>query len=1087
MRYLLASTYFILLTYLPVTSHSSEQTLLLRQPAMSKDHITFVYGGDIWLANRKGNNVRRLSSHPAIESHPKFSPDGQWIAFSANYDNNVDVYVIPVQGGQPKRLTWHPEDDIVNGWTPEGQHIVFTSAREILNSRSQQIYHISRKGGFPNKLMEGVVAQGTWSEDGKRFAYNPYVPAYQRSSGWRQHRGGSTPPIWIIDPGTQQVEKIPHVRANDTNPMWIGNDVYFISDRNSGAANLFRYNTGNQQLSQLTHETVWDIRHADAYGKKIIYEVGGRLKELDVKQLNEKEIVVSIKADSPQLRAQWKDAEKTIQNIALSPTGKRALISARGEVFTVPIKEGSTRNLTNSAGVREKDATWSPKGDKIAYISDSEGKQRLTIINQSGMGESKSYPLGESAYFYLLSLTADAEHAIVEDNHLNLYAINLNSGKRVLVATDSRRDDPQPALSPDGKWLAYRHLGENYFGDIILYHFESGKHTKLTNGMVHTASPSFSKDGKYLYFMASTNAGPGRLEFNMSSQERPIRQGIYAVILEKAGKSPVFLESDEEPAYKQGNDKKNGDEDKPETPVVAIDINGIKQRIVALPIPERNYGRLSSADDGSLYYMEYMQPGVSQDLPGTDTEASSTLHRFDFETKESNVVKEKMSDYVLSFDGKHLLIKAEKEQLLQGEIKEKLDLKPVALDGLKTFIDPRKEWAHIFDETWRMERDFFYDEKMHGLDWKKIKQRYQALLPYVSTREDLNLLLVEMIAELQVGHNRISGGDTHREKTIQVGLLGADLRVENGYYRIKTIYSGDQWSPFLEAPLAEPDLDVSEGDYILAVNGVPIGPRENIYSRFEDTAGKQITLTINSRAQEKDARDIVVKPVKNDNLLRRWYWVEKNRQYVDKKTQGRVGYIYLPDTGDGGFKYFNRMFFAQADKEALIIDERRNDGGQAANYITNLLSQHYLAGWKDRDGLTMHTPTGAVYGPKVMLIDQDAGSGGDFLPYSFRSMKLGPLIGTTTWGGLIGISANPELIDGGDLVVPHFRFFTPEGQWAIENEGVSPDIEVQLETVDVNKGIDTQLERAIVEIQAQLKTYTPVIQKTAPVPPTLLN
>ncbi|MCH9691997.1 MAG: PDZ domain-containing protein [Gammaproteobacteria bacterium] len=1078
----------LLLTFFlsPPMLLADEQTLLLRQPAITKEHLAFVYGGDIWLTNRQGKQARRLTSHPARESNPHFSPDGQWIAFSANYDNNLDVYIIPTEGGQPKRLTWHSGDDIVNGWSADGENILFTSAREIKNARSYQAWHVPIAGGFPQKVMEGLVAEGVWSGDGERFAYRPNSMAHRGASGWRQHRGGSTPPIWIIDPKTQQVEKIPHERASDSNPMWLGNQVYFISDRNDGAANLFQYDINKRTIKQLTRETLWDIRNADAYGKHIVYETGGRLKELDTETLDNKELVISIKADSPQLRAQWKDASTTIQKLALSPSGKRALLTARGDVFTVPISDGSTRNLTHSANIREKDALWSPQGDKIAYISDQGSQHRLVVTDQLGLN-SERYELGDPAYYTLRAWTPDGRRIIYQDNHLKLYSIMLDSGKRTPIATEKRRSDMALSVSADSRWLAYSAAGDNYFNDIFLHNLETGEHARLTDGMVHADSPTFSKDGKYLYFAASNNAGPLQSGLEMSTRERPLRNAIYAVVLASDEKSPLLPKSDEEAGEVDKGDKEEKGEEESKLASIKVDLDGINERITALPMALRNYAQLSVAHDGSLYYTDQAQPGVSRELPDVDTSSTHSLYRFDFSTRKPVLVQKNITDYVLSEDGEHLLIQGEKAKVSYAKIKQKLQPETLNLTDVKSFIDPRQEWQQILDETWRMERDYFYAANMHDLDWEAIRERYEALLTHVTTREDLNELLVEMIAEMQVGHNRISGGDVHRGTPVTIGLLGADFRVENSHYRIHKIYTGERWNPFLKAPLAAPGMEINEGDYIIAINGVEITPTENIFSRFEGTVGKQVTLTVNSEPQPKGAKKVIVEPIAKDDQLRRWHWIEQNRAYVDKESNGRVGYIYLPDTQDGGFRYFNRMFFAQINKEALIIDERRNSGGQVANYITDILTRQQLAGWKERDGLNWNTPAGAVYGPKVMLIDQDAGSGGDFLPYAFRRLEIGKLIGTRTWGGLIGISANPDLIDGGNLVVPFFRFYTPESQWAIENEGIAPDIEVELETADTNRGIDTQLERAIDEINEQLKGYKEIKVKQAPPVPTSLG
>ncbi len=1120
-------------------AEQTEQTKLLRQPAVSRDHLAFVYGGDIWITDRAGQHPLQLTTHPASEFSPHFSPDGKWLAFSASYDNNTDVYVIPVEGGQARRLTWHPGQDIVSGWSADGKRILFLSAREIANSRSNQLYEVGLEGGFENKVMDAVAYEGSWSADGKLLAYRPYRQAYAGNAGWRQHRGGSTPPVWIIDPISNAVEKIPHVNATDSNPIWVNNEVVFISDRNDGAANLYVYDRQSKAVRQLTKETVWDVRNASAYGQSIVYEVGGVLKELDLVSGKIKDIPVTFNRQAQQLRPQWKDASKIIDSVQLSPTGKRVLLSARGDVFTVPIKDGSTRNITGTSGVREKDALWSPDGNQIAYISDAGLQHTLVIRDQAGLEKPQNFSLGKKAYFKLLGWSPDNQRIVFQDFHLNLYAISLakgSAGAIVTIDNSPHRQDFQISFSADSRWLAYTIAGANHFRKIMLHDFSNGKNTTLTDGQSHAENPVFAaKD--YLYFSSSINSGPTQVGLDMSTQEKPLRSGLFVAVLASDGKSPLLPktgdegsknDTDSKDADKKKDDKKKGDQKNGEhkdgdqkdgdekdgikadgnktddaekaskgadskkqagkntetSKPVKIDLAGLQQRIVALPVAERNYGSLNVASDGALFYLEHRQAGSSNESPELEAKDDAELYRFDFEEKKAKSLKQNIAAYELSFDGKKLLLQSGKGNLQIADAKEKIDAKPVDLSQVRMLVNPREEWEQIFNETWWMEKEFFYDPAMHGLDWDAVYVRYHPLLQSVQRREDLNDLLVEMIAEMQVGHNRVGGGDVHTERSASVGLLGADFRIHHGYYQIKTLFVGDQWNPFLVAPLAAPGLGVKEGDFITAINGKTLDASINIFALLEGTVGKQVTLTVSSdlpgKAASASTRNVVVQPIANETGLRQWHWIEKNRQYVQKKSNGRVAYVYMPNTAGDGFNYFNRMFFAQVDKAAVIIDERRNGGGQAANYITDVLSRPYLASWKDRDGLIYDTPGGAIYGPKAMLIDQDAGSGGDFMPYAFKRLGLGPLIGKRTWGGLIGISANPDLIDGGALVVPFFRFFTPEGEWRVENEGVAPDIDVELEPGAVNQGIDTQLDAAIDEVLQKLKTYKAIQHKTAP-------
>ena len=1089
------------------TAYAAEDsgTRLLRQPAVSKDHIAFVYGGDIWICDRAGGHPSRITTHPAAEFAPHFSPDGRWIAFSASYDNNTDVYVVPTEGGQPQRLTWHPSADVVTGWSPDGKRVLFTSNREVANSRSGQLYEVSITGGYEKKVMEAVAVEGSWSSDGKRLAYRPYIMAYAFVSGWRQHRGGDTPPIWIIDPKSKQLEKIPHVNASDSNPLWIGDDVAFISDRNDGAANLYLYDGKTHSLRQLTHETQWDVRSAGAYDHTIVFEAGGQLKMLDVASGQMQPLAVHLEPQSLQARPQWKDAAKNMTSARLSPTGKRVLVTARGDVFSVPVKDGSVRNLTATSGVRESDALWSKDGQRVAYLSDEGGAQALVVRDALGLEKPLRHALGKMGYFTLLAWSPDGRRIAFEDNHLHLYAIDLSTDAVALIDSTPRRRTFQVDFSPDSQWLAYTVVGENYFTRVRLHGFAAAKSVELADSFVQTDTPVFGSND-LLYFTASIDAGPTRVTLDMSTQERPLRMAIYAAVLSADGRSPLPPKSGDEDskgskdkdqdkdAEKSGKtdtaakSKKAGEDEKAEKPPkpTRIDLAGLSQRFVPIPVAERNYERLLVGADGALFYIARRQAGSSTEPPGPNREADADLYRFNFEDREEKLIMSRLVDFSASADRKKLLLTVGEGKLEVADAVEKLDPKPVDLSNVRMLVDPRQEWRQIFDETWRMEQQYFYDPNMHGLAWAAIRTRYEPLLQFVQRREDLNELLVEMIGEMQVGHNRTGGGDVYSAPPVGIGLLGADFAVENNQYRIKKIYHGDRWNPFLVAPLATAGVDVAEGDAILAVNGHPLDGSINIFSLLEGTSGKQVALTVSRDGTQKSHTAIVI-PIANEAALRQWNWVEANREYVERKSGGKVAYVYLPDTAGDGYTFFNRMFFAQVDKPAVIVDDRRNSGGQAANYVLEVLNRKYLSGWKDRDALVFNTPAAAIYGPKAMLIDQDAGSGGDFLPYGFKRLGLGKLIGTRTWGGLIGIAANPALIDGGFLTVPFFRVFTPEGEWRVENEGVAPDVDVPLDPLAVNAGEDVQLDAAIAEVLQQLKNSPEIPRKSAPPIPTQIG
>ena len=1103
----------------PVVANAAEPTLMLRQPAVSKDHLAFVYAGDLWLADRNGGNARRLTSHAASEFAPRFSPDGKSIAFSASYDGNTDVYVIGLDGGQPKRLTWHPSADVVSGWSADGKRVLFASPREVLNNRSNQLYEVAVDGGYEKQVMKAVAWEGAWSGDGKQLAYRPYNAAYAGTSGWRQSRGGSTPPVWVMDMASQKWQEIPHVNATDSAPVWAGGEVVFISDRADGAANLFAFNPATKSLRQLTKETQWDVRSVDANGTTLVYESGGRIKQIELSGGTPRVLDVQLSSIAPQARPQWKDASRTITHAQLSATGKRVVVSARGEIFTVPVKDGTVRNLTETAGVREKDALWSADGQRIAYISDAPGMRHEIVLQaQTGLGTKERIALPKDGYFTLMDWSPDGNHLVLQDNHLNLYKLSLAAGPQrgqlVKVANDVRRFGGggfDISISPDSRWLAYTTSGDNYFGRIWLHDMTTGRNHAVTDGLSHAGGPVFSPKGDYLYFLASINSGPSQVGLDLSTQERPRRAGIYVAVLAADGKSPLAPKAGDEEGKKddkkddkkeekkdeakkddgkKSDDKKaDAKKDEPKkdekAKPVRIDLEGLGDRIVALPVAERNYDTLAVASDGALYYLQRPQPGASNEPPQAERRATAELWRFDFEERKPKLLRTGIGDYSLSEDHKKLLLTVAGGKLEVGDANDKGDSKPLDTSGLRARVDPKAEWKQIFDEAWWMEKEFFYDPALHGLNWQAVYDRYLPQLAHVQRREDLNDLLVQMIGELQVGHNRTGGGDVHQETPVAVGLLGADFAVEQGRYKVAKLYAGDRLSPSLRSPLSVPGLGVKEGDFILAIGGHELDDKTNIYALLENTVGKQVTVSVAHDAAGKGRRDIVVEPIANEALLRRWAWIDGNRKKVEQKSGGKVAYVYMPDTAGQGFEHFNRMFFAQVDKQALIVDDRKNGGGQAANYVTELLSRPYLGGWKDRDGLVFETPGGAIYGPKAMLIDQDAGSGGDFMPYAFKRVGLGPLIGKRTWGGLIGISTNPPLVDGGFLTVPYFRFYTPDGEWRIENEGVSPDIDVELDPAAVNRGDDTQLDAAIADVLKRLGDWKPIQRKTAPPAATL--
>ena len=1061
----------------------AQETKLLRDPALSDNALAFAYAGDIWIANADGSNPKRLTSHAADERDPIFSPDGTKIAFTADYDGNDDVFVVDISGGQPQRLTWHPGNDTALDWAPGGNEVAFVSAREVRSGRSGQLFHVSLDGGLPTKISEAVVTGGAYDESGRIFTNVPWRSGNANLTGgvngWRGYRGGLAPSLQLIDFEGDTATTIPGDRTTEFDPVWMDGKLYFLSDRWNMRSNIFSFDPANGELAQLTSVADWDIRNITAKNGRIVYEAGGVFHSFDVASGATSRLPISLVADLPARQEGWKDVSGQMTSAAISPSGKRVAVTARGEVFTVPTDKGATRNISQSASERDYGAIWSEDGTSIAYVTDNGSGQALVIEDQSGIKPARSIPLGDH-FYQLMGWGNDGKTIVYSSNKLTLHGLDIASGTSWLItSSDMRNGNFGAVMSPKGRWISFTTRGANANAGLYLYDLNTRTRHSVTGNFADIASPVFSKDGKLLFFTASTNAGTVFAGLDMTTQDRPYRAGIYAAVLEADGESPLAPIL----ANEEGKDDDGGGDEEAEggekNDGVTVSPANVANRIVSLPVPEAFYTSLATAKDGALFYIEQVQAGVSTG-PGSGPD-NNKLMRFDFEEREAKSVGSGFTGVSTDAAGGKLLLAKQGGSLLTADAGAKLEPKPVSMAGVRMNIDPLAEWTQIFGDVWRMEQEYFYDPNLHGLDWAGVRAKFEPLLPYLGRREDLNELLVEMAGEMGVGHNYIGGGDVYDNSSASPGLLGAEIAIENGRYRIKRIFTGEQWNPFLAAPLSAPGVDVREGDYIIAVNGQELTASDNIHAALSGSAGSQVALTVASTPAAA-RRTSTVEPTRNDYQLREWSWIEDNRKRVDQASGGKVAYVYMPNTAGAGYTYFNRMYFSQTDKQALILDERSNGGGQAANYIIDVLSRKWLAGWKDREGMDWSTPGGGIYGPKVMLIDQDAGSGGDWMPYAFRESGLGTLIGTRTWGGLIGISANPGLIDGGFLTVPFFRFFDTNGRYTIENEGVAPDIRVELDPVALDRGQDTQLETAISVVMQQLKDNPPPARPAPPYP-----
>jgi tricorn protease len=1093
-----------------VGNAQSSPGLFLQRPTLNRTQIVFAYAGDLWSVPREGGEAKRLTVGAGIETNPVFSPDGSMIAFSGEYDGNVDVFVMPAAGGVPRRLTWHPAPDAVLGWTPDGKRVLFASGRTAY-SFFAELFTVDLEGHFPQKVDLPMGFEAAYSPDGSQMAYVPLARAF---TAWKRYRGGRTTPIWIATLANGKTVKVPRENSNDFNPMWAGDKVYFLSDRN-GPVTLFSYDPKTGQVKQLVENHGFDFKSASAAGDTIVYEQFGALGLYDLKTGKTKPVEVHVAADLLELRPHMMDVGRRLRGAHISPTGARAVFEARGEIVTVPAEKGDARNLTNTPGVMERDPVWSPDGKTIAYFSDESGEYELHLRAQNGMGEVRKVKLGDKPGFYFTpAWSPDSKKIAYVDNHQTIWYLDLEKGKPVRVDKDpywtwGAAGELTPAWSPDSKWLAYGRRLKNYMDAIYLYSLVDGKSTQVTDGMSDARYPVFDKDGKYLYLTASTDSGAS-LEPDIHSFSRPVSRSVYLVVLSKDDTSPLAPESDEEksdekkpeasgPASEAGGAKPEEGGPKPEGPnrpggpraqavQVKIDFGNIGQRILSLPLPPRRYVSLQVGKAGTLYAVE--APAFA---PGTPF--ALTVHRYDLKTRKSDVPIAGITSFEISHNGEKMLYRQGEQWIIAAP-------RPMAAgpgggpppaaggppsgalktDGLEVKVDPRAEWRQMYREAWRVERDFFYDPGYHGLDLDSAEKRYAPYVEALSSRRDLNYLFSEMLGELTIGHLGAGGGDIPDVKRVQTGLLGADYKVERGRYRFARVYNGENWNPQLKAPLTQPGVNVTAGEYLLAVNGRELRDSDNVYSFFEGRAGKSVVIRVGPDPSGSNSREVTVVPVANELALRNLAWIEDNRRKVDKMTNGRVAYIYMPDTAFGGYTNFNRYFFAQVGKEAAIIDERFNAGGALATDIIEYLKRPLLSLVATRDGEDEVQPQGAIFGPKVMIINEFAGSGGDAMPWYFKRAGVGKLIGKRTWGGLVGRAAAPSLMDDGFVSAPSSGVWNPNGQWEVENRGISPDIEVEHDPELVRQGRDPQLEKAVEVVMQELEK-NPVARPKRPAYP----
>ncbi len=1092
MRRLLSFLLFVILLAVPAATllaDDADETLLLRFPDIHGEQIAFVYAGDIWMVSSTGGTARRLTSHQGLEVFPKFSPDGQWIAFSGEYSGSRQVFVISVNGGTPRQLTFYNDvgpmpprggfDNRILGWTPDGRNIVFRANRLPWGVRMGRPYMVSLDGGLETPMAIPEGGGGDLSPDGTRMAYTPMDREFRT---WKRYRGGRAQDVWIYDLKKDTAEPITDLPATDNQPVWVDDTVYYTSDRD-WKLNLYAYNTRSGDTRQVTRHKEYDVLWPSGGPGAVVYENGGAIWRYDTASGKSRQVPIHVAGDLPHVAPTVKNVSDNIEWFELSPSGARALFAARGEVFTVPAEHGEPRNITRSQGVRELSPVWSPDGRQVAYLSDRSGEYEVWVRDQDGSGEEKRITTDGDIWRFPLLWSPDGEKLAFGDKKQRLRYVEVDSGRVVDVDRSQRNDITTYAWSPDSNWLAYTKVADTLVSQIWLYSLEDEEASALTDPLIGNFSPVFDPEGRYLYFFSNRDfnltfsgyefaylyTGPTRLYMGTLNTDvaRPFQPRSDEEEPGEDHAEDSEEAEDSENAEKEGDDEadEKDDDDKP----LRIDIDGFNNRVVAVPGPAGNYSQLAANADGPLYVFG-------------DGNGPGTLKIYNIEDEKEETILEKIGGYALSRDGKKLIYSA-------GDNRGIIDVKPGQKSGdgklnlahMDVRIDPRAEWAQMYMDAWRTLRDWFYDPDLHGVDWEKMKRRYEHLLPHVAHRADLDYILGELGGELNTGHFYVQSGDQPGVERRDGGLLGAELEAhESGYYRIMKIFPGENWHSDFRSPLTEPGVDVKEGEFIIAIDGEEVTTRDNPYRFLQNKAGRQVTLTINDKPTTEDARQVQVRPIARETNLRYLDWVKDRRRRVAELSDGRIGYIHLPNTAGAGNRELFKYFYPQSDTEALIVDVRYNGGGFIPDRMIELLDRPVLNYWVRRGLIPGSTPAFSHTGPKVCLINGYSSSGGDAFPYYFRKRGLGSLLGMRTWGGLIGLSGNPGFVDGGTVLVPTFRFMDTDGEWAVENEGISPDIEVLDDPAAVVRGEDPTLEKGVALLLQELKKNPTEAIKAAP-------
>ncbi len=1052
---------------------------LLRMPAIHGDQVVFTYAGDLWTVGRSGGTARRLTTHDGDEDLARISPDGKWIAFTGQYDGNTDVYVMPAEGGEPRRLTFHPGADQVITWSPDSKEIYFRSSRMSSTRRYDRVFHVPVEGGWPEPVALPICERLSFSPQGTDRAAFTWLNREFRT--WKRYRGGTAEDIWIYDFKRQKSSRVTDWEGTDRFPMWHGNTIYFLSDRENWKLNLWAYDVDTRQFSRVTDFKEYDVRWPSLGGDSIVFENGGWLYVLDLPDGKPRKIDVSLETDAVSARPELKNVSDLIGGAGLSPSAKRAVFEARGEIFTVPAEHGDVRRLTSTPGVYERFPAWSPDGRWVSYFSDETGEYELYVRPQDGSGEPRQVTHGRSSFMFSQKWSPDSRKIAFPDKTWSLFWVDVESGKVTPVDKSEIDDIREYAWSPDSQWLTYVKLDPNDYGSIWVHSLDSGKGARVTDRLTDDFSPGFGPDGKYLYFLSKRHLNPtfGDFAFEYVLEDA---SGLYAVSLAKDTPRPFPPLSDEETPKsedsgkaKEGAKGKKQDKDEEasaESVPVMIDVDGLAGRVSEVPVPAGDYSDLIPAD-GKLFYLSRGSADAGDEGP---PRGHDELLYFDSDKREVKTVLVGIGGYELTPDAAKVLYRSGPTWgIVDASENQKVGDGRLDTGGLMTVVDPRAEWHEIFVDAWRLERDFYYDPGMHGLDWKAMRARYEPLVDHVGSRADLNYVIGELIGELSTSHTYVYGGDQPEVRHVNVGLLGADFSLDRGAgrYRFAGILENSNWDEDVIAPLARPGVDIHEGDYLIAVDGESVTADRSVYAWFQNLAGKQVKLTVGPSPDGKNTREATVTPIGSEGALRYEQWVAANRQRVYDATDGRVAYIHMPNTAMAGVKRFSRDFYNQTDKEGVILDGRFNSGGFIPDYMVDRLSRPFLGLWSRREGRDFRTPQAAIVGPKVCVTNSWAGSGGDAIPYFFREAGLGPIVGTRTWGGLVGISRGIRLLDGGSVTIPDFGFWIPGKGWQVENHGVDPDYEVINLPEELAAGRDPQLEKAIELVKAELAKTPP--------------